>query len=362
MEKVVDFVRVETRNSKWILDQFESGSLIVDNSFQRKFVWLEKHQISLIETILKNMPIPEIYLWEKETDPLSGRTILSIIDGQQRLTSLYKYLKDEFKLKDSHLDDSDPEYANKKFSELSPSLKSAIWRYSFSIRFVKEEVSREQIIKMFLRLNNTSMTLNPQELRNAEFGGKFINLAVELSEIPFWEEYSIFTMNEIRRMIDIQFVSSILIFIRLGIEEETTQSNINKVYDTYNHEYEEYEEDKSLFLDLISEVEIIINEDDVVKNFLKKKTHLYTLMVAAYYFKRRYGGMEEQQIENYKKFIEAYEDTSNKMVKEYFGEESIKDFAVYRKLSTTGTQAKRNRMNRFNILKKYLELAVPNNG
>lgn len=84
----------------------------------------------------------------------------------------------------------------------------------------------DEIAKLFLRLNRTNTTLNPQELRNAEFNGEFLRLAEEIAQNEFWDNYKIFTQSDIRRMQDIQFISTLLIFLRMGIEQDNTQNQL----------------------------------------------------------------------------------------------------------------------------------------
>lgn len=354
MSKTISSIKVETRDVKWLVDEMRNERLFVDDSFQRRFVWLEKHQISLIETILKGMPIPEIYLWQQETDPDTGETKHSIIDGQQRIKSVYRYVNNEFPLNENYLEDKDETYVGKRFQELNAEEKSKIWSYNFSIRFVGQDISEDDIIKMFLRLNNTSLSLNPQELRHAEFQGEFIKAAGSIAKFPFWERNSIFNLDDIRRMKDVQFISSILIFIRRGIEEETTQKNINTIYDLYNEEYPQAEEDISLVQKMLAEVQKVINANEIAAQFLKKKTHLYTLLVTIYFFLSTAGGLTSTQVSDYIKFIEAYEDESDQKAVEYFSEDFASKLRTYRKLSLTGTQAKANRLERFKILKETL--------
>lgn len=358
--RIIEFINVETRPVKWIYDNSTSNSLFVDNSFQRKFVWLEKHQINLIETILIGFPIPEVYLWERDTDPNTGNMRYSIIDGQQRIKSILKFLSGELKLKKAFVKNKNASYVGKSFAELSDKYKSLFWKYSLSIRFVEERVKRTEIIEMFLRLNSSNMTLNPQELRNAKFEGQFIELAGEISEFTFWDEYGIFGIRDVRRMIDIQFISTILIFLRKGITEETKQSNLNKVYDLYNEVYKEYDDDKNIFIEILSETEKILKKSgqDVLA-FVKKKTQLYTLLITIYSLTSKKEFLETKHIANYQKFVKAYNNPDsvssiyslvdiNKTTK-------IKDeINEYKVLSSKGTQGKKNRMDRYKLLKKYI--------
>lgn len=355
MATINEQINIESHTIKWAIDLMRANLLTVDNSFQRNYVWLEKHQVKLIETILMGFPIPEIYLWQKETDAATGETKLSIIDGQQRLGAILDYINDEFALSSTNLDTENvkSDFTGKKFSELKDDLKSAIWKFKLSIRFVNDSVTRADVVTMFLRLNSTNMTLNPQELRNAEFEGLFIKSAAEISENKFWEEHSIFNVQDLRRMNDIQFISSILMFFRLGIGEDTTQSNFNKVYDLYNKEYKEKEEDQKLFYSILSETKKMINGEKEIEKFLKKKTHLYSLFLVIYYFMQKQGGVQQKQVEQFKTFVQSYNDDA--IMKKSFDANTQKEILEYKTLSSTGTQGKTNRMRRHEILQKILQ-------
>jgi uncharacterized protein with ParB-like and HNH nuclease domain len=210
--RIIRDIKVETHDAKWLYDNLQNASISSDNSFQRRYVWLEKHRIKLIESILIGYPIPEIYLWLKQIRSENGEAAYSIIDGQQRLGALQDFINNNFNLRAEDLEFSDSAYANKTFEELDKENKVNLWKYPFSLRIVDSNIKREEIVNMFLRLNSVNMTLNPQELRNAKFEGKFIQLAEEIANHEFWETYHIFKAGEVRRMQDLEFVSLILVF------------------------------------------------------------------------------------------------------------------------------------------------------
>ncbi|MDC4502220.1 DUF262 domain-containing protein, partial [Acinetobacter baumannii] len=72
--KLIDLIDVQTQNVKWLYDLHNKGLLIVDDSFQRNYVWSKKNQIQLIESIVMGYPIPEIYIWNTGTDENTGDT------------------------------------------------------------------------------------------------------------------------------------------------------------------------------------------------------------------------------------------------------------------------------------------------
>lgn len=365
--RVIDLITTETRDVKWIVDKFKQELLFVDNSFQREYVWLPKHQIRLIETILLGYSIPEIYLWITETNPDTGDSMYSIVDGQQRIGAVSDFISGKFKLRNDYIDNPNESYAGKSFKELNPNQKRAIWDYSFSIRFLKREVQKNDIIAMFLRLNRTNMTLNPQELRNAEFEGLFIKLAEEIAQNEFWTEYKIFSPQKIRRMKDIEFISQILIFFRKGISGDTNQEAINEAYDKYNQEYEEYNQDKKIFFNMLCVLEKIIKRAPNSVSFMKRVTHLYTFMVLIYFVIEK-AQMQEENMENQNLFKSGIEDFSekaalfitsydnNNLLKENFDASQLKLIKKYKLLVTEGTQSKSKRVERIRLLKDLFEI------
>src|ERR1700683_3472776 len=112
----------------WLNDYFKKNGIYVDNSFQRRSVWVERNKARLIETILTGFPMPEIYLWLGKADPKTGLTKYSIVDGQQRLTAIRDFIANGFSLRSLYLDrkNRSASYADKSFKELSDADKEKI--------------------------------------------------------------------------------------------------------------------------------------------------------------------------------------------------------------------------------------------
>lgn len=341
--RIVDVLQPDKKTSKWIVDNYKKELLIVDNSFQRNYVWLKKHQISLIETILLGYAVPEIYLWMIDTDPSSGETKYSIVDGQQRIGAVFDYIDGKFSLKSAYLSENDAEYANKYFKDLSDDLKKKIWSYPFTVRQLPQGVSREEIVKMFLRLNSTDKSLNPQELRNAEFNGEFLDNAQKIAKLDFWENHKIFSTDSIRRMKDIEFISSLLIFLRNGIESEITQTAINKMYDLFNDEYKEKTSDYDTIVLILNEIQTIIDYDPNTLKALSKTTHFYTLFTLTYILVSKELHFSDEQKQNICQFYKKYNDGNN---------DPIVD--EYRKYSKEATNSKQSRIARLKALRSYI--------
>ena len=86
--------KIYTEPKQWtisvLFDKFKKGNINLQPDFQRHFVWDKKKASALIESILLKFPLPIIYLSEEE----NGK--LTVIDGQQRLTSIFSFLDNKF--------------------------------------------------------------------------------------------------------------------------------------------------------------------------------------------------------------------------------------------------------------------------
>ncbi|WP_336864669.1 DUF262 domain-containing protein [Peribacillus frigoritolerans] len=348
----IDLIKTEVQSVKWFMDRIKNGTLVIDHSYQRQFVWGIKEQVRLIETILLGFSIPEVYIWMVDTNPDTGDSVYSIVDGQQRLTTVREFINGKFKLNSGYLSDEGSSiYTDKTFSELDPEDKKAIWDYPFSTRVIKRDMEKDDIIKMFLRLNSTDKQLNPQELRNAEFSGLFFKLADEISQQPFWNNYKIFSPLQLRRMSDIEFISQILIFLREGISGETTQKYLNHVYDKYNDKYDEYADDKKTIIDMLNEMDKIMKISEDTTAFFRRKTHLYSFLIIIYYMLEK--GLN---ISDYHKKIDYFVKYYNENVDLGLSQNDKKTIREYREYALEGTQSKARRVARIRLIKSYLDI------
>ncbi|MEG3150734.1 DUF262 domain-containing protein [Sphingomonas sp. ZT3P38] len=290
-----------------IVSNFKNKQYFVDNSFQRRLVWTEKQKVRLIESVLLGFPMPEIYLWQQHADPDTGNRRHSIVDGQQRITSLAQFISNEWLLKESYLDDSSRalDFSGKFWKDLSNDRKQAIWNYVISIRNIPDTVTEIQVRDIFKRLNETDKSLNPQELRHAEFNGLFIKTAETLADLPLWRDWGVFTDGQIRRMRDIELTSSLLIYLRRGIVEETSLL-INDVYDMYNDVYESSTEDISFVKGFMDFCRDRVFTNLTVKSMFSKPVHIYSLFCAYSTLKLTKDGLDKL-VARLPPFVSAYE-------------------------------------------------------
>lgn len=160
----IDFNRSERRIRDLKNDEAD-GLLEKQPYFQRKYVWTNKKASLLIESILLNVPIPMIYTAEdKET-----KTEL-VVDGQQRLTSAFRFLDGEFELTGLK---SFKDLNGKKYKQLDRDYQLKIARYPLSVIKVSADSDEEVKFEIFERINSGAANLNDQELRNCIYRGYY---------------------------------------------------------------------------------------------------------------------------------------------------------------------------------------------
>jgi uncharacterized protein with ParB-like and HNH nuclease domain len=88
---------VSLQTVSWFNGLRNDDSLEISPKFQRRAVWMEKERSYLLDTILLKLPFPEVYI-HVVTDPDTGKQKYVVVDGQQRITSVLKFIDNEFSL------------------------------------------------------------------------------------------------------------------------------------------------------------------------------------------------------------------------------------------------------------------------
>lgn len=156
----------------------------------------------LIDTILRGVPMPKIFTWN---EIVNGSTHRRVIDGQQRISAILGFLRDEFTLDPPY----DGAHAGLRFSQLPPPEQTKFLRYQIDFNEALE-FDEAEVREVYSRVNKYSLPLNKQELRRADFPGRFLDLADELSINEYLDEQRIFTVAQRRRMNDVEFTAELL--------------------------------------------------------------------------------------------------------------------------------------------------------
>lgn len=172
--------------------RWKSGELKLQPDYQRELVWAEDKQIKLVESVLARIPLPVFYLSEGE--------ILEVVDGQQRLTTLFAFIEGRFadkhvegaiRRRNEDLGEGRPfelrkltlmkEHEGQRFDTLHPKARRRFEDTQLTCFVLGGETSPQAKFQIFGRLNEGTTPLNPQEIRNAIYRGPGLDLVRELA-------------------------------------------------------------------------------------------------------------------------------------------------------------------------------------
>ncbi|WP_029069439.1 DUF262 domain-containing protein [Jonesia quinghaiensis] len=221
------------------------GALVLRPEYQRKVVWSESAKVALMETILLGFPIPEVYLAYETT--ADGDETASVVDGQQRLSSLLDFLNGKYPLK--NLDSSSlAEFNEKYFQDLPDGVRREFFQYRFPIRRLSN-MEEGFIREVFTRVNKVNVVLTDQELRNAMLPGPFYDFLKDCANHSITVSSDIFSHNRRNRGGDLEFFAEVFGSCIFGLSNKKTE--LDERYDRFSANFEKYEEDSRDFLALL---------------------------------------------------------------------------------------------------------------
>ena len=218
-------IRNEYRTIHDIIRRIDKRRYIMDPDFQRDFIWHNDKQSKLIESVIMRIPLPVFYLAEDS----EGRMI--VVDGLQRLTTFYRFRKNELKL---NLSDR-PELDGKKFDDLPPKLQNRFEDCNLVLYIIDSKVPEQARLDIFERVNG-GVPLTRQQMRNCLYMGKATRFLKEESRTEIFLKA---TGNSLRwdNMRDREFVNRFCSFQILDIEEyKTMDAFLAQGLITMNHE------------------------------------------------------------------------------------------------------------------------------
>lgn len=142
-----------------------AGKLTIQPEYQRNYLYAEndgKKEMAVIDSILKDYPIGLIYF----NEPTKGK--YEILDGQQRITSIGRFVTGKFAIKDKF-------GMEQYFTGLSQEEQEKILSYKLLVYICNG--TEKEIKEWFETINIAGVPLNKQELLNATYSGPFVTLA-----------------------------------------------------------------------------------------------------------------------------------------------------------------------------------------
>jgi hypothetical protein len=214
------------------LDWHKEKRLQLSPEFQRGSVWTPAARTFLIDTILRQLPVPKVYLRTK-IDVATKKSIREVVDGQQRLRAIIDFSEDKFSLSKRA-----GEFEGKKYSTLGEELQERFLGYAIAVdQLVNADV--DDVLEVFARLNSYTVTLNPAEKRHARFQGefKFGVRAASRRWAVLWDDFEILSVRERVRMLDDSLTAEMFGVLLEGIQDGG-QSKIDGLYRRHDDSFD----------------------------------------------------------------------------------------------------------------------------
>ena len=270
------------------VDWQRSGSLQLKPIFQRREVWSSKAKSLLIDSVVRGLPMPIVFLRAtQDIDTLSTR--FEVVDGQQRLRTLFSYIdptllkdyeaaRDDFAVLPVH----NKEISDTPFKKLPADVRAAILGYEISTHVLQHNTADEVVLRIFARLNSTGSKLNHQELRNAAFFGVFKSIAYELAirNLPLWRRWNVFSDDQFARMVEVETTSDLLGSMLYGIQGKS-QPKLDKLYGNLDDEFSGSEVLGSRFQRTMEAIDEILGAH-LADSQLRRQALFYSFFTAIY--------------------------------------------------------------------------------
>ena len=253
----------------------KSGTLIVAPEFQRGDIWAPSVQSFLIDTLLRELPIPPIYI-RMFTDAETKTSYREVVDGQQRLNAIVKFIDGGLAL-----DKRSRGFAGKTFNGLEEEQQQLFLGYQVGVEqlFGADD---DTVLDIFQRMNAYGVSLNKQELRNGKYlGGKYrgeFRLAVIRASQRWeilWSRYDVVSLRNRVRLLHHELVAQLLGIALDGVTDGG-QPKIDRLYDRYDTAISNEAEDQ---LDEVCEF-IVNHFSEVLKTKLGGAPHFMMLFAA----------------------------------------------------------------------------------
>ena len=265
-------------NTKTLVDFIDSGVVNIPG-FQRNFIWDVKRASRLIESMIVGLPVPQIFLYEQK-----GNNYL-VIDGQQRLMSIYYFVKGRFPRKEQlatlrlnlkersaipsqllhkdeyftdfrlNLPESVPGRQN-RFHRLDYSNLDDQYRSSFDLRTIRHIIVRQvgpcgdhAMYEIFNRLNSGGVNLTPQEIRRCTFDSAFYDMLYRTNTKDEWRQL----VGKVVPDLHMRDVEILLRGFAMLISEESYRPSMVKFLNTFSQNAISFNQAKLEQLDALLE-------------------------------------------------------------------------------------------------------------
>lgn len=227
-----------------LASMYIDGELIIRPEFQRFFRWEIEQKSRLIESLLLGIPIPPIYVSERDDSKWE------VIDGLQRLSTIFETmgeLKNEVGEKNPALSLTGTKYlpslneklwaSNKNGGydlELPAAARIKIKRSRVDITIIKSTSDVLAKYEMFQRLNTGGSKATPQEVRNCIIimnDPEFLPWMQKLASFDGFQKSVIFSEKQMSESYDLELITRFIVFVYVAVKSPDELKQIDELGD-----------------------------------------------------------------------------------------------------------------------------------
>jgi hypothetical protein len=200
-----------------IVSKYNNKKLNLNPGFQRSSVWKNNDRAKLIDSVIKNYPLPSIFLYRREKD---GEIFYDVIDGKQRIETFLMYMGiirgNRFSALLQLPDSSD---AKKYYWKDIVKIKRQSLINGYKLQTIEVSGEPSDIIDLFVRINSTGKALSAAEKRHAKyFNSNLLKAASRIADRfkDYFISSRILSRDKINRMKHVELICEIMISTYTG--------------------------------------------------------------------------------------------------------------------------------------------------
>jgi len=268
------------------LEWHNNNQLELSPDYQRRSVWSQSAKSYLIDTIVRGKPVPKILITQKL---LGSRQIRTVVDGQQRLRAILEFINGDFKISRAH----NKTFAGYSFEMLPEDNRNDFLQYELGVD-VLYDMSFEDILDIFARINTYTVTLNTQEKRNARYIGFFKQFVYDygLKYVRYFIDGGIMTTRQVSRMAEAELAAELFVAMIGGVQ---TNKNTERYYKEFEDEIGNLEEASEKFDVIMSYIGAIYPPKEIAETNWARIHFFYTLFCVIGHLLFGFEGLDPDQ-------------------------------------------------------------------
>lgn len=329
-------------NISWNINQIVkgmiNGTIRFDNAIQRGYVWDKKRASLLVDSVLREYPIPPIFTIRTEeriTVKNKEVSVYTVIDRKQRSTTFKLFMENAFKLEGLEpiiqSDGSEIDINGLTFEELDEEMQDAIKSYTLTVYYFSD-ITDEEVAEMMSRLNNGKVLTGTE---NARIKARQLDTIKELANHNLLINH--LTEKAIKGYVNEDIV--IKFALLLSDQTELSNKNVREAYETYNFGESTCNSITDTMDFVLEAIEDSTDDKKLIKR-MTSKANLITILYVAHEY-----------------LVNGNSDTSefaDRLVEFFNGTEGATISADYNDACTNGTMRSTNVLTRNDEFYKYV--------